>query len=42
MLTRNEIGEAVVYGDAILGSNFKSLLKSMVINQQNLNQVSID
>ena len=42
ILTRNENGEAVVYGDAIPGSNFKSLFKSMVSNQQNLNQVSID
>ena len=30
ILTRNENGEAVVYGDAIHGSNFKSLVKSMV------------
>ena len=42
ILTRNENGEAVVYGDAIPGSNFKSLFKSMVSNQQNLNQVGID
>ena len=42
ILTRNENGEAVVYGDAILGSNFKLLFKSMVSNQQNLNQVGID
>ena len=42
ILTRNEHGEAVVYGDAIPGSNFKSLFKSMVSNQQNLNQVGID
>ena len=39
---RNENGEAVVYGDAISVSNFKSLLKLMVSNQQNLNQVGID
>ena len=39
-LTRN--GKAVIYGDAIPGSNFKSLFKSMVSNQQNLNQVGID
>ena len=42
ILTRNENGEAVVYGDAIPGSNFKSLFKSMVSNQQNLNQMGID
>ena len=42
ILTRNENGEAVIYGDAIFGSNFKSLFKSMVSNQQNLNQVGID
>ena len=42
ILTRNENGEAVVYGDAIAYSNFKSLFKSMVSNQQNLNQVGID
>ena len=42
ILTRNENGEAVVYGDAIPSSHFKSLLKSMVSNQQNLNQMGID
>ena len=42
IVTRNENGEAVVDGDAIPGSNFKSLFKSMVSNQQNLNQVGID
>ena len=42
ILTRNETEEAVVYGDTILGSNFKSLFKSMVSNQQNLNQVGIN
>ena len=42
ILTRNENREAVVYGDAISGSNFKSLFKSIVSNQQNLNQVGID
>ena len=42
ILTRNENGEAVIYGNAIPGSNFKSLFKSMVSNQQNLNQVGID
>ena len=41
-LTRNENGEAVIYGNAIPGSYFKSLFKSMVSNQQNLNQVGID
>ena len=38
----NENGEAVVYGDTIPGSNFKSLFKSMLSNQQNFNQVGID
>ena len=42
ILTRNENGEAVIYGNAIPGSTFKSLFKSMVSNQQNLNQVGID
>ena len=42
ILTRNENKEAVVYGDAIPSSNFKSLFKSMVSNQHNLNQVGID
>ena len=42
ILTRNENGEAVIYGDAISGSNFKSLFKSRVSNQQNLNHVGID
>ena len=42
ILNRIENGEAVIYGDAIPGSNFKSLFKSMVSNQQNLNQVGID
>ena len=42
ILTRNENGEAVIYGAAIPGSNFKSLFKSMVSNKQNLNQVGID
>ena len=42
IFTRNENWEAVVYGDAILNNNFKSLLKSMVRNQQNLTQVGID
>ena len=41
-MTRNENGEAVVYGDAIPGSKFKSRFKSMVSNQQNLNKVGID
>ena len=31
-LNRNENGEAVIYGNAIPGSNFKSLFKSMVSN----------
>ena len=42
MITRNENCKAVVYGNAISGGNFKSLFKSMVSNQQNLNQVGID
>ena len=42
ILTRNENEKAVVYGDAIPGSNFKSLFKWLVRNQQNLNQVGID
>ena len=42
ILTRNENGEAVVYGVTIPGSNFKSPFKSLVSNQQNLNQVGID
>ena len=32
IFTRNENGEAVIYGNAISGSNFKSLFKSMVSN----------
>ena len=42
ILNRNENGEAGVYVNAIPGSNFKSLFKSMVSNHQNLNQVGID
>ena len=42
ILTRNEKGEAVVYEYSIPNSNFKSLFKSMVSNQQNLNQVGFD
>ena len=42
ILTRNENGEAVIYGNAIPGSNFKSLFKSMVSNQQDLHQIGID
>ena len=42
IITRNEKGKAVVYGETIPESNFKSLFKSMVSNQQNLNQVGID
>ena len=41
-MTRNENGEAVVYGDEIPGSNFKSLFKSIVINQNDLHQVGIN
>ena len=42
ILTRNNNGEAVVYGDAIPGSNCKSLFKSMLSNQHNLNKVGTD
>ena len=42
ILTRNENGEAVVYGDAIPGTNFKSIFKSIVSNLQNLNQMGIN
>ena len=42
ILIRNENEEAVVFGDAIPGSNFKSLFKSMVSNEQDLHQVGID
>ena len=42
IITRNENGKAVVNVDTIPNSNFKFLFKSMVSNQQNLNQVSID
>ena len=42
IFTRNKNGETLVYGDAIPGSNFKSLFKSMVSNQQDLHQVGID
>ena len=42
ILSRNDNVEAVVYGDVIFGSNSRSLYKSMVSNQQNLNQVGID
>ena len=42
ILTRNENGEAVIYGNAIPVSNFKSLFISIMSNQQNLNQVGID
>ena len=41
-MIRNKNGKAVVYEDAIPGSNFKSLFKSIVSNQQDLHQVSID
>ena len=42
ILTRNKSGQAVVYGDAIPNSNFKSLFKLIVSNKQNVNQVGID
>ena len=34
--------EAVIYGEAIPGSDFKSLFTSMVSRRQNLRQISID
>ena len=37
ILTRNKYKAAVVYGNAIPGKNYKSLFKSMVSNQHNLN-----
>ena len=42
ILDQNEAGEAVVYGEAIPGSNFKSLFTSMVSRRQDLRQVSIE
>ena len=42
ILTRNENGEAVVYGESVPGSNFKSLFKSMMSNHKDLHQVGID
>ena len=42
ILDRNEAGKAVVYGEEILGSNFKSLFTSMVSRRQNLRHVGID
>ena len=42
ILTRNKHGEAVVYRNAIPGSNIKSLFKSIVSSQQNLNRVGFD
>ena len=42
IFNRNENGEAVVYGDAIPNSNYKSIFQSMMSNQQNFNQVGID
>ena len=42
ILTWNENGEAVINRNAIPDNNFKSLYKSLVSNQQNLNQVGID
>ena len=40
--TINENRKAVIYGDSIPVSNFKSLFKSLVSNQQNLNYLGID
>ena len=42
ILDRNEAVEAVVYREAIPGSNFKSLFTSMVSRRQDLRQVGID
>ena len=42
IFTRNENGKSVIYKNVVPGSNFKSLFKSIVSNQQNLNQVGID
>ena len=36
-LTDNKNGKDVIYKNAIRGSNFKSLFKSIMSNQQNLN-----
>ena len=41
ILTRNDNKKAVIYGIAFSGHNFNTLFKSMVNNQQNLNQVYI-
>ena len=42
ILTKNKNVKAVIYGDAIPGSNFESLFNSMVSNQQNWNFVGVD
>ena len=42
ILDRNEAGEALVYGEPIPVSNFKSLFTSMVSRRQDFLQVSID
>ena len=42
ILTRKKNKEAVIYGNAISGSNFKSLFKLMVSNQPNVNLVGIE
>ena len=42
ILTKNENRQAVIYKNAIPGSNFKLLFKLMVSNQQILNQGNID
>ena len=41
ILTKNENKETVIYGDLILNSNFKSLFKSMVSNQNNLTKSAL-
>lgn len=41
ILDHNKAGEAVVYGEAILGSNFKLLFTSLICRQQDLRQVGI-
>ena len=42
LLLEMKTGRAVVYKEAIPDRNFKSLFKSMVINQNDLQQVAID
>ena len=42
ILDQNKAGEAVVYGEAIPRSNFKSLFTLMVSRRQDLRQVGVD